>query len=68
MPTSSASLNVQLIVYSYFPWTCFGSSSIFAPCFGNKKESQGSRSGEYGGCGKIIVLFLEKNSRTSNDV
>ena len=27
-----------------------------------------SRSGEYGGCGNIIVLFLGKNSRTSNDV
>ena len=30
MPTSSAILNVQLIFNSYFAWTCFGSSSIFA--------------------------------------
>ena len=30
MPTSSAVLNVQLIFNSYFAWTCFGSSSIFA--------------------------------------
>ena len=28
--------------------------------FGNKKKSQGARSGEYGGCGNIIVLFLAK--------
>ena len=28
--TSSAILNVQLILDSYFVWTCFGSSSIFA--------------------------------------
>ena len=35
--------------------------------FGNKKKSQGARSGEYGGCG-IISVFLAKNSRTSNDV
>ena len=30
MPTNSAILNVRLIFYSYFAWTCFGSSSIFA--------------------------------------
>ena len=36
--------------------------------FGNKKKSQGARSGEYGGCGIISVLFLVKNSRTSNVV
>ena len=30
MPTSSVILNVQLIFDSYFVWTCFGSSSIFA--------------------------------------
>ncbi|KAG8322046.1 hypothetical protein J6590_031310 [Homalodisca vitripennis] len=26
--------------------------------FGNKKKSQGARSGEYGGCGIINVLFF----------
>ena len=36
--------------------------------FGNKKKSQGARSGEYGGRGNIIVLFLSKNSHTSNDM
>ena len=30
MPTSSDILNVQLIFDSYFAWTYFGSSSIFA--------------------------------------
>ena len=33
--------------------------------FGNKKKSQGAKSGEYGG---MTVLFLAKKSRTSNDV
>ena len=37
IPTRSAILNVQLIFYSYFVWTCFGSSSTFA-CF--KKGSK----------------------------
>jgi hypothetical protein len=32
--------------------------------FGNKKKSQGTRSGEYGGCGIISVLFLAKKSRS----
>ncbi|KAG8307663.1 hypothetical protein J6590_016106 [Homalodisca vitripennis] len=36
--------------------------------FGNKNKSQGVRSGEYGGCGIISVLFLAKKSRTSSDV
>ena len=35
--------------------------------FGNEKV-MGARSGEYGGCGNIIVLILAKNSRTSNGV
>ena len=35
---------------------------------GDKKKSQGARSGEYGGCGNIIVLFLVKILRTSKYV
>ena len=27
---------------------------------GNRKKSQGAKSGEYGGCGMIMVLFLAK--------
>ena len=69
MPTSWAILNVRLIFDSYFAWTCFGSSSIFASsASGTRKKSQRARSGEYGGCGNIIVLFLAKNLRTGNDV
>ena len=33
---------------------------------GNKTKSQGPRSGKYGGCGTIKVLFLAKYLRTSN--
>ena len=36
--------------------------------FGNRKKSQGAKSGEYGGWGIITVLFLVKNSRTSSEV
>ena len=36
--------------------------------FPEQEKSQGDRSREYDGCGNIIVLFLGKNSRTSNDV
>ena len=36
--------------------------------FREQKKSQGARSVEYGDCGDIIVSFLFKNSRTSNDV
>ena len=33
----------------------------------NRKKSQGTKSGEYGGSGLISVLFLAKKLRTSND-
>ena len=36
--------------------------------FGKRKMSTGAKSGEYGGWGMIMVLFLAKNSRTSIDV
>ena len=36
--------------------------------FGNKKKSQGARSGKYSGRGNIFVLFLSKNLLTSNDM
>ncbi|KAG8330797.1 DNA ligase 3 [Homalodisca vitripennis] len=35
---------------------------------GTRKKPQGARSGEYGGCGIISVLFLAKKSCTSSDV
>ena len=34
---------------------------------GNRKKSQGAKSGEYGGWGMITLLFLAKKLRTSND-
>ena len=34
---------------------------------GNRKKSQGAKSGEDGGWGMITVLFLAKKLRTSND-
>ena len=36
--------------------------------FGNRKKSHGAMSDEYGGWGIVPVLFLAKNSRTSNEV
>ena len=36
--------------------------------FGKRKKSQGAKSGEYGGWGMMIVLFLAKKLLTSNDV
>ena len=36
--------------------------------FWNRKKSHGAMSGEYGGWGIVRVLFLAKNSRTSNEV
>ena len=36
--------------------------------FENRKKSRGTMSGEYGGWGIVTVLFLAKNSRTSNEV
>ena len=35
---------------------------------GNRKKSHGAMSGEYGGWGIVTVLFLAKNSQTSNEV
>ena len=35
---------------------------------GKRKKSQGAKSGEYGGWGMMIVLFLAKKLLTSNDV
>ena len=47
----------------------FGSSSTFASSVsGTRKSHRGTRSGEYGDCDNIIVLFLPKKSRTNNDV
>ena len=31
--------------------------------FGNRKKSQGARSGEYGSCSSTAMLFLARNSR-----
>ena len=31
--------------------------------FGNRKKSQGARSGEYGGCSSTAMLFFARNSR-----
>jgi len=36
--------------------------------FGNRKKSHGAMSGKYGGWGIVTVLFLAKNSWTSNEV
>ena len=36
--------------------------------FRNRKKSHGAMSGEYGGWGIVTVLFLAKNSRTSNEL
>ena len=37
-------------------------------CLRNRKKSHGAMSGEYGGWGIVTVLFLAKNSRTSNEM
>ena len=39
MSTSSAILNVRLILFNYFAWTCFGSSSIFASSVSRTRKS-----------------------------
>ena len=39
VPTSSAISNVQLSFDSYFAWTCFGSSSIFASSVSGTRKS-----------------------------
>ena len=68
MSTSSAILNVQLIFDSYFPWTCFGSCSMFASSVsGTIKVTEGQI------CGirwlrQHYCLFLTTNSRINNDV
>ena len=41
--TSSTILNVQLIFYSYFVWTCFASSSIFGSSVSRTKKNHRER-------------------------
>jgi len=36
--------------------------------FGNRKKSDGARSGEYGGCGRTVVACLAKKSRKLDSV
>ena len=43
MPTSSAVLNAHLIFDSYFAWTCFGSSSIFASSVSGTRKNHGGQ-------------------------
>ena len=61
MLTSSAILNAQLIFDSYFAWTCFDSSSIFA-C--SKKWIEESVSKFQGGTvNKEYYLHVMRNLR-----
>ena len=59
------SVNFWHLFYLNVFWLVF---DFYLFSFGNKKKTQGAKSGEYGGCGNIIVSLLAKNSRTSNDV
>ena len=58
------SVNFWQLYYLYVFWLVFD-FCLFS--FGNKKKSQGARSGEYGDCSNIIV-FLAKNLLINNDV
>ena len=60
MPTSSAFLNVQLIFDSYFAWTCFGPSLIFANSKKLIKESVSNFQG--GTINKEYYLQVARNN------
>ena len=61
MPTSSAILNVQLIFDSYFAWTCFGSSSFFAPSVsGIRKNHRGPGLGNIVAAATLLCCFGQK--------
>ena len=67
MPTNSDILNVPLIFDSYGR-VLARRRFLLLQFWEQEKVTGEGRSGEYSGCGNIIVLFLAKNSRTSNDV
>ena len=64
MPTISVILNIQLIFDSYFAWTCFGSSSIFASSVSGTRKSH---RGQIWGIGWLrqhyCVVFGQKFAR-----
>ena len=61
MPTSSVILNVRLIFDSYFVWTCFGSSSIFASSVsGTKKSYREADLGNTVIAAKLLCCFWSK--------